>query len=334
MFDVISFGSATLDVFIQSPALWLEKSTQVESGQALFLPYETKVEVKRLVLSSGGGGTNTAVGFARLGLKAAVVARCGWDFAGRMVRQEIKKEGVDDSLLVQIEGEKTDYSTILIGPDGGRTILVYRGGTRLEKSVIDRKKLKSQWFYLASLEGNLDLLTALLRLAEENKIKVAINPGRRELDQREKLLPLLEKAAVLIVNQEEAAQLTGRKSFTTVCLREIASLCNGLVAVTRGKRGAYLLTKKDRFLQGESFRPEVVDATGAGDAFGCGLVTGLIKGWPLKKAFKLGLANGAAVVTEVGTKAGLLRERNLHNWLEKPLKMEWQKTKASGKQKK
>ena len=91
-FDTISFGSATHDAFVESPDLKITQSTEFDTQEALILPYRTKLDVERLTVCSGGGGTNTAVGFSRLGLKAAVVARCGWDFAGKLVRQEIKKE--------------------------------------------------------------------------------------------------------------------------------------------------------------------------------------------------------------------------------------------------
>jgi len=317
MFDVVSIGSATLDVFLKSPDLKLLETKEVFSGQAIIVPYGAKCEVKKLVVASGGGGTNTAAGFSRLGLKAAVLARCGWDFAGRMVRKELKKEGIDDSLLIQLEKEETDYSTILIGPDGGQTILVYRGGTKLEKSLIDFEKLSTKWFCISSIEGNLDLLAGLIKFAQKNKIKVAINPGRREIEQKKKLLPLLKKVDVLVVNQEEAAQLIGKKP--------AALVSEGIVVVTRGVKGVYLFDQKDRLLKADGFRVEMVDATGAGDGFFCGFVAGLIKGWKLEKALKLGISNGAAAVTEIGAKTGLLYEKNIHNWLQKPLKMRWKK---------
>jgi len=142
-YDIISFGSAVLDVFVKSSEIKIAKSHDFDTNQVLMVPYGAKCEVEKLLISSGGGGTNVAAGLARLGLKTAVVARCGWDLAGKFVRQEIKKEAVDDSLLVQFEGETTDYSTVLLGPDGGRTIFVYRGGTRLQKSVMDFKKLNA-----------------------------------------------------------------------------------------------------------------------------------------------------------------------------------------------
>ncbi|HUS59788.1 MAG TPA: carbohydrate kinase family protein [Nevskiaceae bacterium] len=325
MFDVISIGSATLDVFIKSSDLKLLKTDEVFTGEAIIAPYGAKCEVEKLVITSGGGGTNTAVGFARLGVKAAVLARCGWDFAGRMIRKELKKEKADDSLLIQIEGDQTDYSTILIGPDGGRSILVYRGGTKLEKSVIDFSKLKTRWFYISSLEGNLDLLNELVAFAKKNKIKVAINPGRREIGKRQELLPILEKVDVLIVNREEAAKLVDEEFFDLKLFKKAALVSQGIVVVTKGAEGVYLFDSKDNLLVSDGFKVEMVDATGAGDGFGCGFVAGLVKGWKLEDALKLGISNGAAAVTEIGAKTGLLYERNFHNWLEKSLKMAWKK---------
>jgi len=324
-FDVISFGSAIVDVFIKSPDIQVEKSTKVYTGKALIVPYGAKCEVEKLVVCSGGGGTNTAVGFSRLGLKAAVVARCGWDFAGKLIRQEIKKEGVDDTLLAQVEGEKTDYSTILIGPDGGRTIFVYRGGTRLEKSVIDFKKLNSSWFYVSSLEGNIALLTDLVNHAKKKQIKIAVNPGRRELEQKEKLLDLAKKFDVLTVNREEAAKLLGltiadETIFSKICL----VLPKVIVVVTDGDRGAHVCVPKKGRLVTEGLKVTKADSTGAGDGFGCGLIAGLIEGWDLEKALKLGVCNGASAVTRIGAKPGLIRKKEVDSWLEKPLKIRWE----------
>lgn len=314
MFDVISVGSATLDVFIKSAELQILKSNQFLTGQAIAAPYGAKCNVEKLAICSGGGGTNTAVGFSRLGLKAAVVARCGWDYGGKLVRKEMQKEGVDDSLLVQLEKEETDYSTILIGPDGGTAILVYRGGTKLDVSLIDFNKLKSRWFCISGLEGNLGLLEKLVNFAKKNKIKVAINPGRREIEQKEELLKIVKEVDVFIINQEEETQLGG-----------IPADFKGMAVVTRGAEGVKLTDPQKGILIANGFKMEMVDATGAGDGFFCGLVAGLVKKWPLEKALKLGIANGASVVTEIGAKTALLTENNYHNWLEKPLRMAWRK---------
>lgn len=312
MYDVISIGSATLDVFIKCPDLKILKTNEFITGQAIAAPYGAKSDVEKLVIVSGGGGTNTGVGFSRLGLEVAVLARCGWDFGGKLVRKELREEGVDDSLLIQLEGEETDYSTILIGPDGEKAILVYRGKTRLEKSLIDFNQLNCRWFCISHLEGNLSLFNEFLQFAKKNKIKIAFNPGKKEIAQKDELLKQVRNIDLLVVNQEEAERIGGNPS----------QFCRGMVAVTKGADGVTLY-QKGSILEADGFKMEIVDATGAGDAFFCGLVAGLIKKWPLEKALKLGISNGASVVTEIGAKTALLSEQNFHNWLGKPLKMKW-----------
>jgi len=326
LYDVISVGSATLDVFIKSKDLQILKTDQVFTGRAIIAPYGAKCEVEELTVQSGGGGTNTAAGFSRLGLKAAVVARCGWDFAGKIVREELIKERIDDSLLVKVDKEEaTDYSTILIGPDGNRTIFIYRGKTRLEWKLIDFGRLESRWFYISSLEGNLSLLESLVDFARKKGIKVAVNPGRKELNQKEALIPILNKADVVIVNREEAALLTGLTIADEKLFPAIAGLVKELAVVTDGEHGAVLYTRKEEKLVSDGFKVTMVEATGPGDAFGCGLIGGLILDYRLEEALKLGIANGASVVTKIGAKAGLLRKEEIKRWLQKPLAMSWEK---------
>lgn len=315
-YDVISFGSAILDVFIKSPDFKVVKSSDKFVGKVLSIPYGIKSEVEELLIASGGGGTNTAVGFARLGLKTALVARCGWDFAGKMIRQDIKKEKVIDDLLVQLEGEKTDYSTILIGPDGNRTILVYRGGTSLEKSVIDFKRLNSFWFYLASLEGNLSLLDQLVDLAVKNHTKVALNPGRREIKQKDQLFEIAQKVDVLIVNQNEALELT-KDSFNVEQAFDylVKFLPKTMIVVTKGDQGVLAQIPGEKRLSLKSFEVKMIDQTGAGDGFGCGFVGALASNFKPHQALKIGMANGASVVTQIGAKLGLLKKTQLNDWL-------------------
>jgi len=325
-YDVVSFGSAVLDVFLKSPDFRLTKTKGAFTTQSLMIPYGVKSEVSDLVVASGGGGTNTAVGFARLGLKSTVVARCGWDFAGKIVRQEIKKEKVSDEFLVQPEGEKTDYSTILIGPDGNRTILVYRGGTRLETSLVDFKKLNSFWFYLASLEGNLELLEALINFAQKNHIKVALNPGRDEIEEKERLLKIAKNVNVLILNQEEAARLAGLSLGKKEIWQKLISLFpQTIVVVTEGEKGVVVNIPQKGQLFMEGFKVKMVDQTGAGDGFGSGFIGGLAKGLEIEEALKLGVANGASVVSRIGAKEGLIKQQEIDYWLDKPLKYSWQK---------
>ena len=305
-FDVISFGSAIVDIFLKSADFKLVKG--VNGGIAICELYGAKIEIEERVICSGGGGTNTAVSFSRLGLKSAVVARLGQDLFGQLIVNELEQEGVATEFLVRRE-EETDTSVILIGPDGGRTILVYRGPTRLEIEDVDWSKLSSRWFYLASLEGNLDLIERLIDFAQQKKIQVAWNPGKKELDQREKVIKLASRVDLFNLNREEMEELIGEKLEAKDFWPKVKELKTRLVIVTNGRNGAYLLSQ-----DGLIFKPtptsSPVDETGAGDAFGSGFVAGLIKGMDLENAFELAMRNAASVVQKIGAKAGLLRMTN------------------------
>lgn len=321
-YDVITFGSAILDVLVKSPNLRVEVAPDSETGKVLTIPHGIKGEVDELVVSSGGGGTNTAVGLARLGLQTAVVARCGWDLAGRQIRQELKAEKVDDQLLIQFEGEQTDLSTILVGPDGDRTILVCRGGTRLQKSVINFKKVNSFWFLTSSLEGNIELMAELAVFARQNHIRMVANPGKLEIREKERLLEIAQDLYGLVVNRGEAAALTGLLTHDPKVFGVLADrVPEILLVITEGDKGAYVRPAGEKPFWIEGLKVRMADGTGAGDGFCSGLVGGLAQGWELEKALQLGICNGAAVVEKMGAKTGLIRNSEVDDWLAREIKI-------------
>ncbi len=315
-YDCIAFGSAILDVFNTSAELKINQDKQSPTGKSFSLPAGAKLKVNQLEIHSGGGGTNVAVGLSRLGVKSAVCARLGWDMAGKLIRQELKQEKVTDQLLVQFESDKTDWSTILIDEKGNSTILVWRGETKLEPSLLNASQLNSFWFYLASLEGNLDLVEFLLNLADQNHVRVVWNPGKREIEQKEQLLKLAAKVDTLIVNEEELLRLTKLSLPFNQAFDQLKRLLPKInLVVTRGSQGVRAKTAAGQDFNLTGLTVTQKDQTGAGDGFASGLTAGLIKQKNFDQALKIGLVNGAAVVTKIGAKPGLIYQRELDYWL-------------------
>jgi 2-dehydro-3-deoxygluconokinase len=311
MFDIISIGSAVMDVILKSP--------NIKQGEPL--PPGGKVEVEDLFLASGGGGTNTAAGFSRLGLKTGCLARFGDDLFGQFLTQELAKEKFDQKYLMPRKGDRTDYSTIILYPDGSRVILVHRGKTRIDETIFPWSALEeTKWFYIASIEGNVDLLTKVIEKSAAKGIKIALNPGSRELKEKEKLLSIFPKIEALILNLDEVSLFTGEKE-RNLALQKIAQIGPKIIVVTQGKEGAHLFGQGKHF-SSETFKHETVDELGAGDGFSAGFVSGLVKGLPLEKSLKMGMANGASVVTKIGSKPGLLGEKEMEEWMGRELKIE------------
>jgi len=316
-FDVVTFGSAFVDVYLTSDDFKIVESSKSPTGVALCEVYGGKIAIKKMVMTTGGGATNTAVGFERLGLQAGCVCCVGKDDWGMFARKELLREGVSSLYIQQVEGQ-TSYSTILVSKKGGRSALVYRGASNeLSWKKVSWKKLRPRWFYVSSLGGDLSLLTKIIRTAEDKGIKVALNPGSKEIGAGDKLRAFLPHIEVLLLNRQEAATLTGHKFDNKgEVLKDVGGLGAKIVAVTEGRKGARLISGKEKIYQ-PAIKIKTVEETGAGDAFGCGLVGGLIKGMSLKEALKLGVANGASVAKHFGPKAGLLFEPEVNKWLKR-----------------
>jgi sugar/nucleoside kinase (ribokinase family) len=307
MFDVISFGAATADIFIKSKDIIVKDDPQFEGGQSLSLAYSSKNEIDQSLICSGGGATNSAVSFSRLGLKSSCVSLIGADFLSGYITRDLDSDNVDRSLLVESSTENTDFSVVLVAADGGRSILTDRGTTTLQESDIDWDKIKdTKWFYITSLEGNLDLLEKIIGFAEEHNINVSLNPGNRELARPDRLKPLLPFVNFLLLNRTESESLVGVSTKDSKFWDKIISLGCPISSVTDGRDGAYIATS-----QGKLYSPIInvtpVDETGAGDSFGSAVVAAIIHQHPLSEALNWGIRNSASAVSIMGAKTGMLK---------------------------
>jgi len=135
LFDIITIGSATRDVFLQSEDFKLVKDPDFATGRAECFGLGSKIEIKKIVLTTGGGGTNTAVTFARQGLNTCCIGAIGNDYNGKEIIDELKEENINTDYFQQpaspVGGSEVDeltaYSVILVNPNGERTILSYKG---------------------------------------------------------------------------------------------------------------------------------------------------------------------------------------------------------------
>ncbi len=297
MFDVISIGAATADIFIKSPEL-------LESKRFLSLKRSSKNEISESLICSGGGATNSATTFSRLGLKTALVSLIGEDPLSEYIKADLIKEKINRHFLVVGKKDRSDFSLILVSSNGTRSILTSRGSTRLESKNIPWDRLKTKWLYLTSLEGNLPLLEELIGFSKENNIKISFNPGMRELKQRRELLPLLKHLDFLLLNRLEA-EILADTSHKNSSFYDKLKLFAPLIAVTNGRLGAKILTSSQTiFSPIINTHPE--DETGAGDAFGSAFVAALMQNFSLNQCLSWGIQNSASVVSALGAKAGIL----------------------------
>src|SRR3990167_7371777 len=251
-FDIVSIGSATRDVFLKSADFELRKHADSPTGVEQSFSLGSKIEVKEIVFTTGGGGTNAAVSFARQGLETADIGVIGRDFNGRAILEELKKEGVETKFFQIHDDDFTAYSIILVHGSGERTILSYKGeGQHFAAKMVPFEKIKTDWFFLDSLGGHYDMLEAIFNHAGKNKIKIAMNPGGKELNHGlEKMRPFLGKTDILIMNKEEVVGLFKNAltvDFTAYDLVDnLGYFCPGVIVVSDGPKGVVVKNMEGR----------------------------------------------------------------------------------------
>jgi ribokinase len=302
---ILTFGAATQDVFLTGKALHSRRDVRTRDYVEQF-PLGAKIDIDAVHFDTGGGATNAAVTFARQGLQVGYVGKIGHDPAGAEVVRVLRREGVATERIVQDGKLSTGYSVLLVAQNGERTILTHRGASHeLGAKDVAIRNLEADWFYISSLAGNFDLLTRLLKHANNHHIQVAIDPGAAELAQPKKLRALLPLITVLKANAEELAQLFGGANVADTVMRA-ADSCPYVVG-TNGSAGSYAAAGGCFYQAGTYQKVKVLDRTGAGDAFGSGFVAALAKGDAIEDALTLGSANATSVVTQFGAKSGILK---------------------------
>ncbi|MFA5099096.1 MAG: carbohydrate kinase family protein [Candidatus Paceibacterota bacterium] len=316
MYDIITIGSATRDVFLLSKNF---KTLLSGSG------FGKKFEIKKAVFSTGGGSTNAATTFSRQGLKTAALFKTGSDESADYILDKIKKEKII-SLAVKDKNKGSDYSTILLDSSGERTVLVHYGASSdLKISDIHFGKIKSKWAYIAPGDISFETIEKILSNLHKNKTFVAFNPSKKFIEMGlKKLKPLLDKTEVLILNLEEGSALTGisRKKEKEI-FKKLDRAEKGIVVMTNGRKGVVVSDGKNIYHAG-ILGGRVIDRTGAGDAFGSGFVAGLIRKNSIEYAIRLGSANATSVVGKIGAKEGILTKSDFEKsgrWKNFPIKM-------------
>ena len=300
IFDVITIGSATRDIFVDANFLQSKENYSC-------LVHGQKFEMPQPLIETGGGATNTAVGFARLGLKTGIIAKVGNDSAGFTVKHTLHEEGVNTDHIVRDAHTGTALALIFMKKNVDRTVFVYRGASDDLRERDVQLKMKTKWVYISALGKHaIRVLKPLLLAAKKKKIQIALNPGAAELQMPE----LVKFIDVLILNREEAEIMAGAKGESMVLVKKLAEKGAKKVIITDGKNQIFAYDQ-ERIYTVKPYDGKIESTLGAGDAFASGCITAIMKGLSMEDALKWGCLNAASVIQHIGAKTGLLQEQKI-----------------------
>jgi sugar/nucleoside kinase (ribokinase family) len=299
--DCIVCGTCVADILVRPVPL----SQPVGAGR-LF-------HVDPIEGTTGGIVCNTGTAMQRLGMRVAASSLVGDDLWGGVVRSRLAAERIATAAIESHPTLATSTTAVLIDPSGERSFAHHVGAPQ----AIDLAFIKRQAAHFGNsrlaLVGYFGLLPALepvladaLAAIKATGCQVALETGGSG-GTLAQLAPALGHIDVYVPSLDEAVHQTGISDPQEIisCYRRHGA--GGLVGVKLGSRGTLLSSTPGEFLEIPCVPAPgpVVDTTGAGDSFLAGLLTGILRGMPVREAGLLGAATAACCVTGLGATAGL-----------------------------
>lgn len=338
---ILTVGGATKDIFIQRKEQQLvEFRDNSRVNSYILVPEGAKLEVDSLWYCTGGGATNSAASFNRLGFDVQSFFKIAYDDQGLFIKTQLEELGISIHNII-IADAGISGTSFIISSARDSSIFAFRG----VNATIGIKEFPfgllegNKCIYITSLSGrSSQLLLPLAQKAKELGIMVATNPGTSQLAAGAKILkqslPYLD---VLILNKIEAQKfmltlvrenrqimtktsdidsdapklLQSLLEYQDICFniahyfQEIASQGPKIIAVTNGAEGVYVYHQNKIYFQ-PSLPVHIGSTVGAGDAFGSTFVASILKGNSVAQAAVHGVINSASVLEYLDAKQGLL----------------------------
>lgn len=267
--EVLSFGEALVDFLPGRMGLKLR-------------------EVETYTRCLGGAPSNLAYGVGRLGGRAAFVGQVGEDEFGHFLREALQAAGVDVRGLKHTKQARTGIVFVEIDADGERSFMFYRhpsadmtiGPDDINQQVVRESAIVHSGTNLMSMPGPRGATFRVLDTAREAGRLVSLDANIRHhhwADQsqiRPTLMELMRRVDLLKANEDEFLYLFGEDAPRVAFDRDLAPLGVGAVLLTLGGGGATVITPTME-VHVEAPEVEVVDTTGAGDAFLAGALRAL-----------------------------------------------------------
>jgi len=352
MKKVLTIGGATEDIFLLYKNIeMLNLATEFEKRSFIILEEGRKIEVNNLEYYAGGGATNSALSFKRLGFDVSSFFKVGTDREANFILEQLKKFQLKLDYVVKDPETTTAISFIIPTAHGDRTVLVFRGANRFlhEKELPGTALDKADLVYITSLTGeSSQLLPLITKQAKQHNCFVAVNPGTSQLRAgAEMVREALPNIDIFILNSHEArfcmAALvkTDRALQRSLIETEPFKIDNKLpellrstlvhkgicfslrhyfkailnrgpiIAVVTNGAEGVYVATEHKIIFHPSLPTNIVNTIGAGDAFGSCFVGSLDDGISLEDSLHTGIINATSVISYLDTKTGLLTKEQL-----------------------
>jgi fructokinase len=296
--DVVGIGSCGIDYFAIVPRL---------------LGPEEKINATRMEIHAGGVTGNNLTQVARLGVATGWLGLIGDDEPGRLIQKAFADDGMDLSGIEVVKGEHSSMTWIPVDAQGERSIYMFPNvnGKVSAHQVATRfaPHIKAaKHFHTEASQLPIAPVKEAMQIAKRAGVRVIfdfdVSPKffcEMNLGTQEELTAALEFVDVLKPCKAAAREMTGESDNDRIA-DELLRLGPKIVAITQGADGC-LIANREKRVHVPAFRVNVVDTTGAGDAFMGGLSYGLLQGWDFERVGTFANACAGLCCTKVGARA-------------------------------
>lgn len=311
---VAALGNALVDVIAHTTYEFIEQQHAehgMEKGAMTLIDEARAVELYAKMgdgtETSGGSAANTMAGFASFGGQGGFMGKVADDELGKIFKHDIKSLGLKFDTQPLVMGSKTGRCMILVTPDAQRTMNTFLGASveltveDVDRDLITNAKVTYLEGYLFDKEQAKQAFIRAAEYAHEAGHRVALTLSDPFCVDRHRsdFLKLVEKHVdILFANEEEIKSLFMQDNFDDA--KSAISKHVEVAALTRGARGAVIVSGDDEFEIRARPVNEVVDTTGAGDQFAAGFLYGFTEDMDLEACGRLGALAAAEVISHIG----------------------------------
>ena len=269
----------------------------------------------------GGSPANIAMNIKKLGGNSIIAASVGKDSLGDYLIDCLKKYNIDTKYI-----NKVDKSTslVLVSKSKNTPVPIFYRGADFDleynldiEELLEKCKVVHFSSWPISQSKSREAIEKILEQARKNNILIGFDPNYHPMiwedghDGIEYIKNLIKKVDIIKPSEVDAERLFGPDTPQNQ-VKKFIDLGAKLVIMTLGKDGA-IVTDGVKILEFETLATEIVDTTGAGDAFWSGFYTGITKGYTLKKSLELGFATSAFKLKYTGAIAHLPKIEKIKN---------------------
>jgi sugar/nucleoside kinase (ribokinase family) len=307
-FDLLAFGSLTLDTFVSLDEMELEQHGKEEW---MAFPVGAKIAMRTQSKHSGGSAANITTGLAKLGLNTGVYGTVGDDDSGQIIRHLLERRSVNtDGISIQ-KNTPSSSSIIIMTPDGQRTVLheraTYSHFEHFPQGVPETRSL-----YIGHLEAHEEELFDHLAAWKEKGKFIFWNPGKTQFAQGIKhfksLYPVID---ILFLNTEELELFAEKKGTIESLAQTFIDAGVSSVVVTDSEKGAYSFSAEKKVFQPITDMRPAVCTLGAGDAFAVGVAAAFLEGKTAEEQLLWGTKSSESVIRKYGAQVGQITREEL-----------------------